>query len=194
MWQLSPKLLPYYLLLSLFIWQITYLWWGSVNCFETIHHLSLMLTQSLLICTAPLIHSSNLLLNTYLVAGTLLFGTCHPLSSAPVRICPIRRVSQCVSVLCFTRVCVCVLVQVQAHGCWRLWGVHTSSLWSSRRSATWGQKGQDLVKNVVLVGTRSNMKLPGTPSYPLLAWRMVLWATTSAMATAKATMMLRTWW
>ncbi|XBI71502.1 hypothetical protein VPH35_065711 [Triticum aestivum] len=57
-----------------------------------------------------------------------------------------------------------------------------------------GQKGQDLVKNVVLVGTRSNMKLPGTPSYPLLAWRMVLWATTSAMATAKATMMLRTWW
>ena len=138
MWQLSLKLLPYYLLLSLFIWQITYLWWGSVNCFETIHHLSLMLTQSLLICTAPLIHSSNLLLNTYLVAGTLLFGTCHPLSSAPVRICPVRRVSQCVAVLCFTSVCVCVLVQVQAHGCLRLWGLHTSSLWSSRRSATWG--------------------------------------------------------
>ncbi|XP_044363476.1 uncharacterized protein [Triticum aestivum] len=41
------------------------------------------------------------------VSGTLLFGTCHPLSSAPVRICPVRRVSQCVSVLCFTRACVC---------------------------------------------------------------------------------------
>ncbi|XP_073361870.1 uncharacterized protein [Aegilops tauschii subsp. strangulata] len=52
-----------------------------------------------------------------------------------------------------------------------------------------GQRGQDLVRNAVLVGTRSDMKLSGTPSHPLLAWRMVLWATTLAMATLEATMM-----
>ncbi|XP_073361868.1 uncharacterized protein [Aegilops tauschii subsp. strangulata] len=57
-----------------------------------------------------------------------------------------------------------------------------------------GQRGQDLVRNAVLVGTRSDMKLSGTPSHPLLAWRMVLWATTLAMATLEATMMVRTWW